>query len=70
MRSEPEPWQTSAPGAFLTIGDVSVWALGEQRFRVASPAGTEEIEGFAEAQRRAHELADRPPDTAPVSPTE
>lgn len=37
-----------------------MWALGEQRFRVQSPSGDEEIERFAEARRRAHELADLP----------
>ena len=46
------------PRALLTIGDVSVWALGEQRFRVQSSAGDEEVEGFAEARQRAQELAD------------
>jgi hypothetical protein len=46
------------PGAFLTIGDVSVWALGEQRFRIESLSGSEEVEGFEEARPRARELAD------------
>ena len=36
MEREPEPWQTNAPGAFLTIGEVSVWALGGDHFRVDS----------------------------------
>jgi hypothetical protein len=58
MPREPEPWQTNAPGRFATIGDVSIWSLGEQRFRVQSPLGDEEVEGFEEARRRAHELAD------------
>jgi hypothetical protein len=57
MTRKPDPWQTNAPGAFLTIGDVSVWALGDQRFRVQSLSGDEEIEGWAEARRRAHDLA-------------
>jgi hypothetical protein len=57
-RDQPEAWQTNAPGPFATIGDVSIWSLGDQRFRVQSPAGDEKIEGFAEARRRAHELAD------------
>ena len=58
MDREPEPWESSAAGPFLTIGDVSVWALGNERFRIESPAGPEEVEGFDEAQRRAQELAD------------
>jgi hypothetical protein len=57
MEREPEPWQTNAAGAFLTIGDVSVWAIGDQLFRIESPAGTEEVEGFQEARQRARELA-------------
>ena len=61
VKPEPEPWQTNAPGAFLTIGDVSVvWTLGEQRFRVVSPDGDEEVEGFAEARRLARQLAGTP----------
>jgi hypothetical protein len=45
-------------GPFPTIADVSIWSLGDQRLRVQSPAGEEEVEGFAEARRRAQELAD------------
>lgn len=41
MTRQSEHWQTSTPGAFMAIGDVSVWALGEQRFRVDSPSGDE-----------------------------
>jgi hypothetical protein len=44
--------------AFATIGDVSIWSPGDQRFRVQSPAGDEDVEGFADARRRARELAD------------
>jgi hypothetical protein len=43
----------------LTIGDVSVWALGNDRFRIESPADEEEVVGFEEAERRADELAGR-----------
>lgn len=57
MDPEPEAWQTNAAGAFLVVGDVGIWSLGGDRFRIQSPAGPEEVEGFAEAQRRAHELA-------------
>ena len=58
MEREPEAWETSAAGPFLTIGAVSVWALGNDRFRIESPAGDEEVVGFEEARRRARELAD------------
>jgi len=34
-----------------------VWALGNDRFRIESPAGDEEVVGFEEARRRARELA-------------
>jgi hypothetical protein len=54
---KPEPRQTNALGPFLTIGDASVWALGEQRFRIESASGVKEVEGFEQARRRARELA-------------
>jgi hypothetical protein len=57
MDREPEASETSAAGPFLTIGDVSVWALGNDRFRIESPAGAEEVEGYEEAERRVDELA-------------
>lgn len=69
MEREPEPWQANQPGPFATIGDVSIWSLGDQRFRVQSPAGTEQVEGLrrailvvapgsAEAPRQFSEFAD------------
>ena len=57
MDREPEAWQTNATGSFITIGDVSVWAIGDQVFRIEAPAGAEEVEGFQQARRRARELA-------------
>jgi hypothetical protein len=56
MPLQPEPWQTDAAGPFIPIGDVSVWAIGDQLFRIESPVGVEEVEGFQEARRRAREL--------------
>jgi hypothetical protein len=53
MDREPEAWETNAAAPFLTIGEVSVRALGNDRFRIESPAGAEEVVGFDEAQRRA-----------------
>jgi ketosteroid isomerase-like protein len=47
---EPEPWQTSAAVPFLTIGEVSVWVLGGDRFRVESPEGSQEVEGIDRAR--------------------
>jgi hypothetical protein len=57
MDREPEAWETSAAGPFLTIGKVSVRALGEQRFRVVAPDDSREVEGFASARELAHRLA-------------
>ena len=42
----------------VSIGAVSVWSRGHERFRIESPAGDEEVVGFEEARRRAHELAE------------
>jgi ribonuclease HI len=38
-----------------------VYALGQDRFRITWPKGDREVEGYDEADRLAHELADRPP---------
>ena len=57
MSREPEPWETNAPGAFLRIGDVAVYALGEDRFRLVAPDSEREVEGFQPARQLAHELA-------------
>jgi len=54
---QPEPWQTNEPGPFLSVCDVHVFALGEDRFRLAWPDGEREVEGFEPARELAHELA-------------
>jgi hypothetical protein len=54
---KPERWQTNAAGPFLTIGAVSVWTLGGDRFRVESREGSQEVEGIDRARQLAHELA-------------
>jgi hypothetical protein len=42
---EPEPWESGAAAPFLWIetaqGNVEVWALGEDRFRITAPGGHE-----------------------------
>jgi hypothetical protein len=53
----PAGWENSTAEPFLRIGQVSVWALEGQRFRVQSPFVDEEVEGFQQARRRARELA-------------
>lgn len=54
---EPEAWQTNAAGPFITIGEVAVWSLGEDRFRVQSPEREQVVEGHDQAVRLAHGLA-------------
>jgi hypothetical protein len=54
---KPEPWQTNAAGRFLTIGEVSVWTLVGDRFRVESPERSQEVESIDRAREIAHELA-------------
>jgi hypothetical protein len=54
----PEAWQTSAAGPFLMVGEVAVWSLGEDRFRVQSPDDEQVVEGHDQAVHLAHELAD------------
>jgi hypothetical protein len=54
---EPAAWETNATGPFLSVGEVAVYALGEDRFRVESPEGEREVEEFDPARRLARELA-------------
>jgi hypothetical protein len=42
----------------LSVGSVSVWTLGRDRFRVESPDGVQEVEGIDQARQLAHELAE------------
>ena len=58
MDREPAAWETNAAGPFLTIGEVGVYALGQDRFRVVWPGGEREVEGYDEADRLAEQLAD------------
>jgi hypothetical protein len=59
MEHEPEPWQLTHPAHSLAIegSEVVVRALGEQRFRIGHPNGSQEVEGFERARQLAHELA-------------
>lgn len=57
MDREPEAWQTNAAGPFLSVGEVRVWALGEDRFRVDSPGRSQEVEDIDRARELAHKLA-------------
>ncbi len=66
MPRRKEPWESSAAGPFLTIdsptGAVTVWSLGEERFRVSAGDHEEEVVGLEQARARAHELAGVVPD--------
>jgi hypothetical protein len=58
--SNPDSWQTNAPGPAVTIegSDVAIWVLGAGRFRLTWAGEDQEVEGFVEAQALAHELAE------------
>jgi hypothetical protein len=61
---KPEPRESGAAAPFLWIetaqGNVEVWALGQDRFRIAAPGGREQgVDGFEEAERTADALAER-----------
>ena len=54
---EPEAWETNAAGAFATVGEVAVGALGADRFLVAWPGGEREVVRHDQATQLAHDLA-------------
>jgi hypothetical protein len=59
----PEPWESGASGPFLWIetprGNVEVWALGGDRFRITAPGQEQLVTGFQEAERAADALAEQ-----------
>jgi hypothetical protein len=62
-KREPAAWETDAPGPFITIprerGTVTVWALGQDRFRVEAPDASHQLEGFHAARAVARGLAEQ-----------
>jgi hypothetical protein len=60
---EPEPWESGAASPFLWIetsrGNVGVWALGEDRFRITAPGHEQLVTGFDVAERAAGALAEQ-----------
>jgi hypothetical protein len=60
---EPEPWESGAAAPFLWIetprGNVEMWALGEDRFRITAPEQEQIVTGFEEAEKVADSLAER-----------
>ena len=60
---KPEPWESGAASPFLWIeterGNVEVWALGEDRFRITTPGHEQIVTRLEEAQQAADALAER-----------
>ena len=60
---EPEPWESGAAAPFLWIetpqGNVEVWALGEDRFRITAAGHEQIVTGYDEAERAVDVLAER-----------
>jgi hypothetical protein len=58
---QPEPWESSAPGPFVTMertrGTVEIHALGDQRFAVKAPDQQQVVVGFEQARQIARRLA-------------
>ena len=58
---QPEPWESTAPGPFVTMerarGTVEIHALGEQRFGVKAPDSEQVVVGYEHARQRARALA-------------
>jgi hypothetical protein len=58
---KPEPWESGAAAPFLWIataqGNVEVWALGEDRFRVTALGHEQIVVGDQEAAQTADALA-------------
>jgi hypothetical protein len=60
---KPEPWESGAAAPFLWIetpqGNVEMWALGEDRFRITTAGQEQIVTGFDEAETAADALAER-----------
>jgi hypothetical protein len=60
---QPEPWESSAPGPFVTIekphGTVEIHALGEQRFAVKAPDSEQVVVSYGRARQTAQALAEQ-----------
>ena len=60
---EPEPWESGAAAPFLWIetalGNVEVWALREDRFRITAPGFEQLVTGYEKAERTVDAMAER-----------
>jgi hypothetical protein len=73
---EPEPWESGAAAPFLWIetprGNLEVWALGEDRFRITAPgaqqAGQKTAPGVARSPEGLLGSAQPPPLHARLRP--
>ena len=61
-KREPALWETNAPGPFITMprehGTVTVWSLGQDRFRVEAQEVSHDLKGFEAARGLARRLAE------------
>jgi hypothetical protein len=60
---ELEPWESGPAAPFLWIetpqGNVEMWALGEDRFRITAAGHEQIVTGYDEAERTVDALAER-----------
>jgi hypothetical protein len=60
---KPAAWETNEAVPFITLqrqgGEVTVWALGEDRFDVLAPDDSHEVRGLDAARALAHVLAEQ-----------
>jgi hypothetical protein len=54
---EPASWVSGAAGPFVTIGEVAIWGLGNDGFRLEWPGGQHVLEGYEAAAAMAREIA-------------
>jgi hypothetical protein len=54
---EPASWEAGAAGPFVTIGEVAIWSLGNDGFRLEWPGGQHVLKGYEAAAAMAREIA-------------
>jgi hypothetical protein len=54
---EPASWMAGAAGPFVTIGEVAIWSLGNDGFRLEWPGGQHVLAGYKAAAAMAREIA-------------
>ena len=60
---KPEPWESGAAAPFLWVeparGNVEMWALGDDRFRITAHGFEQLVTGYEKAERTVDALAER-----------